>query len=59
MYSVKCMDPDEASSAALHLPPEKDINQVVDSAEVRNYKIWKYLTAFMLDVIRYPYVGMQ
>ena len=48
------MDPEEASSAALNLHPEDDINQVVESAKVRNSRSWQYLTEFMLDVIRSP-----
>ena len=50
--NVKGMDPDGASSTDIHLPPEEGINQVVDSAKVRNYRSCKYLTEFMLDVIR-------
>ena len=43
MPSVKGMDPDNASSAALHLPPEEGINQVGDSSKVRNSISWQYL----------------
>ena len=54
MTSLKGMDPYEASSTALNLPPEEWINQVGDSDKVRNSISWQYLTEFMLDVIRAP-----
>ena len=54
MISLKGMDPDEASLTDLHIPTEECINQVGYSAKVRNYRSWKYLTEFMLDVIRDP-----
>ena len=54
MTSVKGMDPVEASSSALHLPPYVGINRVVESDKVSNSSSWKYLTEFILDMIRYP-----
>ena len=39
--SVKDMDLDVASLAALHLPPEERINQVVDNYKVRKPISWK------------------
>ena len=49
----------EASSAYIQLPPEEGINQVDESANVRNSRSWKYLTGVMLDVIRAPEGGTQ
>ena len=54
MTSVKGMDADEVSSAALNLHPEDEINQVLESAKVKNSRIWKYLTEFMSNMIRAP-----
>ena len=48
MPSVKVMDPLEASSSALHLPPEEGINQVIKSEKVINPSKWKYLTKLFL-----------
>ena len=59
MTSVKVMDPYEASSEALHLPPEEGIYQVGKSAKVINYQSWQHLTEFMLYVIRGPEGGTQ
>ena len=50
MPSVKVMDPDEASPEDL---------QVGESDNVINSRSWKYLTEFMLDVIRSPEGWMQ
>ena len=52
--SVKCMNPVEASSSALRLLTEVGINQVGESGKVSNSRSWKYLTEFMLDVIKDP-----
>ena len=57
--SVKGMDTDEASSAALNLPPEEGITKLGDSDKVRNSSSWQYLTEFMLDIIRDTYGGTQ
>ena len=54
MSSVKVRNPVEASSAALHLPPEVGINQVGVSDKVRNSIIWQYLLELFLDVIKAP-----
>ena len=44
MPSVEVMNPLEASSSALHLPPGVGINQVIESEKVINSSKWKYLT---------------
>ena len=54
MTSVKGMDPVEANLSALHIPPEVGINQVVEIDKVRNSSSWKYLTEFILDMIKDP-----
>ena len=54
MPSVKGMDPDEASSEALHLPPEVVINQVGEIYKVSNSRSWQYCTELILDVIKAP-----
>ena len=54
MSSLKVMDPVEAISAHLNLPPEEDINQVDESDKVSNSRSCKYLTEFILDVIKVP-----
>ena len=59
MPSVKGMDPEEASSADLHLPPEEGINQFGESAKVSNPRSCQYLTEIRLDVIRAPEGGTQ
>ena len=59
MTSVKGMDPAEASSAALHLSPASDIKQVGENEKVSNSNSWKYLTGFILDVIKSPEVGTK
>ena len=59
MPSVKGLDPLEASSAALYLPPEVVINQVVKTERVIKSSSWKYLTELSLDVIKYPEGGTQ
>ena len=40
MPSVKAMDTDELSSAALHLTPEEEINKLGESAKVDNSRSW-------------------
>ena len=57
--SVNGMDPVEAISSALHLPPETGINQVGESDKVSNSISWKYLTEFILDVIKNTVGGTQ
>ena len=52
MPSVKGLDKIEASSAALHIPPEVGINKVGESNNFINSISWKYLTKFILDVIK-------
>ena len=52
--SAKGMDLVEAISADLHLPPELGIKQVGESDKVRKSISWKYLTEFILYVIKYP-----
>ena len=54
MPSMKGIDPYEASSATLHLPPEVGINQLGESAKLINSRSWKYFTEFMIYVIRDP-----
>ena len=49
---MKGVDKIEASSSDLHIPTEELINQADDITKVRNSKIWKYITDFMLDMIR-------
>ena len=48
------MDPVEASSVDLNLYSEVGINQVGESDKVSNSISWKYLTGFILDVIKAP-----
>ena len=52
--SVEGMDTVEASSSVLCLPSEEGINQLDESTKVSNSNSCKYLTYFMLDVIRSP-----
>ena len=54
MPSVKVMDIVDAISAAPNLPPEVDINQVGETDKVSNSRSYKYLTEFILDVIKVP-----
>ena len=49
---MKGVDKVEASSSDLQIPPEEGINQADDIDKVINSKIWKYITDFMLDMIR-------
>ena len=53
------MNPDEASSAALHLSLEEEINQVGKRVKLINPISWQYLYKFMLDVIRALELGTQ
>ena len=59
MTSVKVMDTFEASSEALHLPPEKCINQVVESTKVRNSNGWQDLTDLIFEDIITPESELQ
>ena len=52
MTSVNGMDPLDAISSALHIPPEVGINQVGESNSSGNSISWHYLTEFILDVIK-------
>ena len=54
MPNVKVLDPVEDISKYLYLTLEEGVNQAVESANMRNSKIWKYPTGFMLGKIRYP-----
>ena len=59
MLIVKARDPAESSAEALHLPTEVRINKLVKSDKVINSSSWKYITEFILDVIKTPEVGAQ
>ena len=59
MPSVKGIDPLEASSEDIHLPPEVVINQVSESEKVINSRSWKYLNYIFLGVIKYSEGGTQ
>ena len=53
------MDPYEGGSEALRISLEAGISQVGESEKVSNSISWKYLTEFILDVIKAPERGMQ
>ena len=59
MTSEKGMDPLEASQPALYLTREIRIRQVGESDKVSKSISWKYLTEFILDMIKYPEGGTQ
>ena len=55
---VKVLDLDKASSEYLHLTPEEGTIQLGEIIKLSNTNSWKYLTEFILDVIRAPWEGM-
>ena len=59
MPSAKGMDPLEASQPVIYLTPEIRIRQVGESDKVSKSISWKYLTEFILDMIKYPEGGTQ